>query len=137
MGQTDPNSRLVSLDQFRGYTVLGMFLVNFAGAFAVLPETIRHHHTYFSYADSIMPQFLFAVGFAWRLMFLRRRDTVGPAAAYRRAIERCLGLLLIGLIVHGIDGGTKTWADVEMLGIDGFFLTGFQRKPFQALVHIA
>jgi len=130
-------ARLVSLDQFRGYTVLGMFLVNFAGAFAVLPTTIRHHHTYVSYADTIMPQFLFAVGFAYRLMFLRRSAATGPAAAYRRALERCLGLLLIGLIIHGVDGGVRSWAEVEALGLEGFFLTGFQRKPFQALVHIA
>ena len=137
MGREEPAPRLVSLDQFRGYTVLGMFLVNFAGVFLVLPATIRHHHTYFSYADSIMPQFLFAVGFAYRLMLLRRRETMGAGAAYRRVVQRCLGLLLIGLIIHGLDGGAKSWAELKALGLDGFFLTGFQRKPFQALVHIA
>ena len=135
MGQADPNPRLVSLDQFRGYTVLGMFLVNFAGAFAILPATIRHHHTHVSYADTIMPQFLFAVGFAYRLMLLRRRETSGTWTTYRRVIERCLGLLLIGVIIHGVDGGAKNWEELKAQGLDGFFLTGFQRKPFQALVH--
>jgi predicted acyltransferase len=141
MGEPPPTppspTRIASLDQFRGYTVLGMFLVNFAGVFAVLPATIRHHHTHVSYADTIMPQFLFAVGFAYRLMFVRRSATIGAAAAYRRAFERCLGLLLIGLIIHGIDGGVRSWSELETLGLEGFFLTGFQRKPFQALVHIA
>src|SRR5262245_32913213 len=95
-------SRIISLDQFRGYTILGMFLVNFAAGFVALPETIRHHHTHFSYADSIMPQFLFAVGFAFRLTFLKRLRTAGPWAAYQRAFVRVAGLLLFGVIYHGL-----------------------------------
>ncbi|MES2793492.1 MAG: hypothetical protein V4719_28020, partial [Planctomycetota bacterium] len=55
-----PRERLVSLDQFRGYTVAGMFLVNFFGSFDVCPRVLRHTHDYVSYADTIMPQFLFA-----------------------------------------------------------------------------
>jgi predicted acyltransferase len=129
--------RLVSLDQFRGYTVLGMFLVNFAGGFAVLPDTIRHHHTHFSYADSIMPQFLFAVGFALRMVFLKRWQTAGPWGAYRRAFVRVTGLLLVGLIVHGLTGGVRSWDELRELGVGGFFRTAFQRNPFETLTHIA
>src|SRR5262245_44890294 len=89
---------LPSLDQYRGYTGLGMFVVNFVGSFREMPAWLKHHHTYFSYADSIMPHFLFAVGFAFRLTFLRRlaRDGAGPT--YRHALWRALGLILIGII---------------------------------------
>ena len=31
--------RLISLDQFRGYTVAGMFLVNFLGSYAACPAS--------------------------------------------------------------------------------------------------
>src|SRR3954451_893768 len=116
MGREEPKARIVSLDQFRGYTVLGMFLVNFAAGFKTLPETIRHHHTHFSYADSIMPQVLFAVGFALRLTFLRRLEALGPYAAYRRAFVRVAGLVLLGVIIHGLDGGAKTWDELRELG---------------------
>ena len=47
--------RVVSLDQFRGYTVLGMAFVNFLGGYAFLPDVFKHKHTFFSYADAIMP----------------------------------------------------------------------------------
>ena len=75
--------RIVSLDQFRGYTVVGMLFVNFLGGYQVVPAVFKHHNTYCSYADTIMPQFFFAVGFAYRLTFLRRLATSGflPAAA--------------------------------------------------------
>src|SRR5438874_13780476 len=93
--------RIVSLDQFRGYTVLGMFLVNFVGSFAVIGEllpVLQHHHTYFSYADSIMPQFLFAVGFAYRLTLRRRLERGERAAAYARVVQRSLGLILVAFV---------------------------------------
>ena len=50
--------RLASLDQFRGYTVVGMLLVNYFGGYAVCPQVLKHTHDYCSYADTIMPQFL-------------------------------------------------------------------------------
>ena len=67
--------RIVSLDQFRGYTVAGMLLVNFLGGYQAVHAVLKHHNTYCSYADTIMPQFFFAVGFAYRLTFLRRLQT--------------------------------------------------------------
>ena len=71
---TDTSSRIISLDQFRGYTVAGMLLVNYLGPykFTSAPRLLTHTHDYCSYADTIMPQFLFAVGFSFRLTFGRR-----------------------------------------------------------------
>jgi predicted acyltransferase len=137
---SDPKpERLVSLDQFRGYTVAGMFLVNFIAGFEVTRQylpTLRHHHTYCSYADTIMPQFFFAVGFAYRMTMLRRLRTDGWAATYRKALWRCLGLMLLGFVVHHLDAGPKTWAELTDLGVIGFFQTAFQRNFFQTLTHI-
>jgi predicted acyltransferase len=41
--------RIASLDQFRGYTVAGMFLVNFVGGFEVIKASwpiLKHHNNY-------------------------------------------------------------------------------------------
>jgi predicted acyltransferase len=131
-----PASRISSLDQFRGYTVLGMFLVNFCGHLQAIPAVFKHHNTYASYADTIMPQFFFAVGFAYRLTFTRRL-AAGPAApAYAKALRRSLGLILVGLVIYHVDGAARTWADLQALGLRGFLATAFQRDPFQTLVHI-
>jgi predicted acyltransferase len=133
-------ARLNSLDQFRGYTVLGMFLVNFVGGFAVIGQVLpvlKHHNTYCSYADTIMPQFFFAVGFAYRLTFLRRTEREGRASAVRHALRRCIGLLLIALVVHGVDGRYETWVALRSGGWRGVLATAFQRNYFQTLTHIA
>jgi predicted acyltransferase len=139
MSTTSPQSRIASLDQFRGYTVAGMFLVNFVGSFAAIKATLpvlAHHHTYFSYADSIMPQFFLAVGFAYRLTFLRRREKEGAGAAYSHALKRNFGLLLLGFVVHHLDGKFETWESLRETGFRGFITTGFQRNFFQTLTHI-
>ncbi len=130
------SSRLVSLDQFRGYTVLGMFFVNFMGRFDATPAVFKHNHTYCSYADTIMPQFFFAVGFAYRLTLLRRLAAGGAAAAYARVVRRNLGLILLGIIFYHLDGGVQTWQQLQELGLAGFVQTAFKRRIFQTLVHI-
>lgn len=134
----NPARRIESLDQFRGFTVAGMLAVNFLGDYkAVVPAVFRHHNTYCSYADAIMPQFLLAVGFAARLTLTRRLDRDGPRPAYGHAVARCLGLLLLGFVIYHLDGEAKTWADLKALGLGGFFAKAFGRSYFQTLVHIA
>ncbi len=130
-------TRIVSLDQFRGYTVAGMFLVNFLGPFAAAPLLLKHHNTFFSYADTIMPQFFFAVGFAFRLTFGRRAQTEGLASAYGHVVRRMLGLALVALVIYGAPTAGKTW---EVLLDKGPWEA--LRKPlkgswFQTLTHIA
>jgi fucose 4-O-acetylase-like acetyltransferase len=131
------SQRVVSLDQFRGYTVAGMFLVNFLGSFAVTPAILKHHHDYCSYADTIMPQFLFAVGFAFRLTFERRVQQHGASAAYRRVINRLLGLVLLSVIIYTIDRPADTWAQLTALGPWPVLGRALKRDWFQTLMHIA
>jgi predicted acyltransferase len=132
-----PGGRIASLDQFRGYTVVGMLLVNFAGGFDAIPDVLKHHNTYCSYADTIMPQFFFAVGFAYRLTFLRRLQSQGFGPAAAAVVRRGLGLILLGFVLYHLDGGAKSWAQLQALGLRGFVTTAFQRNLFQTLVHIA
>lgn len=129
--------RVASLDQFRGYTVAGMLLVNFVGSFDCVLPVLDHHNTYCSYADTIMPQFLFAVGYALRLTTKKRLARQGPRAAYGHVISRCLGLLLIGFVVYGLDGDWESWSELRARGVGGVLAESFQRNWFQTLVHIA
>jgi predicted acyltransferase len=129
-------ARIASLDQFRGYTVAGMFLVNFVGSFAVTPAILKHHHTYCSYADTIMPQFFVAVGFALRLVLLRNASRDGRGAALKRAALRCLGLVALGMVVYHLDGRFRSWAEMTQAGATSILANAFWRSPFQTLVHI-
>ncbi|MBI1322353.1 hypothetical protein GC170_04080 [bacterium] len=129
--------RLESIDQFRGYTVAGMFLVNFVSGYECMPAFFRHHNTYCSYADTIMPQFFLAVGLTYRLTFMRRLNSDDPGSAWRHALTRNLGLLLVGFVVHGLDGGVSTWAELLTRGWHVLIPTAFERNFFQTLTLIA
>lgn len=138
--ESTTSDRLASLDQFRGYTVAGMFLVNFLGSYALVSAAfpnLKHHNTFCSYADTIMPQFFFAVGFGYRLTLLKRLQKDGWAIAYGRVLQRILGLLLIAMFVHGLDGNYKTWSEVQAAGWWGVLSHLFGRNYFQTLTHIA
>jgi predicted acyltransferase len=107
------------MDQFRGYTVAGMFVVNFLGGYAAVHEVMKHHngHPYFSYADTIMPSFMFAAGFSYRLTALRRLAQMVAGAAYRRFIVRSLGLVLVSMIISHFDSEIEHWSDMTAMGV--------------------
>ena len=136
-----PANRLASLDQFRGYTVAGMFLVNFlgSGGFAACPFLWRHFNTFNSYADTIMPQFFFAVGFAYRLSFGRRIQAEGARAAYWHAVKRFLGLALVAIVWYGagMKDAAGTWQALLEKGAWEAVKNPLKNTWFQTLMHIA
>ena len=103
------------MDQFRGYTVAGMFVVNFVGGLSAFPEVMKHHNglPYFSYADTIMPSFMFAAGFSYRLSAFERFAKLGAARAYGHFVVRSLALVLVSLVMYaGEDLDVKNWAQL-------------------------
>jgi predicted acyltransferase len=131
------SGRIASLDQFRGYTVLGMFLVNFVGASLVIPAIFKHHHTYCSYADTIMPQFFFAVGFAYRLTLTKRLATGDRHGAYWKVVRRNLALILLAFVVYPLGEGFNSWTSIAASGLSQVLVREFKRNLFQTLTHIA
>lgn len=131
-------ARLNYLDQFRGYTVFGMIVVNFLGDFKQNTHPILHHHnTYCSYADTIMPQFFFAVGFALRYTMVKRLQAEGALAAQLRIVRRVLALLMIAAIVHGFDRLNANWETLTTEGFVFWITKVCSREFFQTLTHIA
>jgi predicted acyltransferase len=112
--------RIASMDQFRGYTVAAMFVVNFLGGLDAVHPVLKHNNTYFSYADSVLPGFLFAVGFAYRLTLLRRLAQLGPARAYRRVAARALALILLSLVVFGFGASLGPWRELGWADVRAF-----------------
>ena len=115
-----------------------MLLVNFLGGYQAVHAILKHHNTYCSYADTIMPQFFFAVGFAYRLTFLRRvanrRLPAGggrgppaePRADPRRASSSTTST-----------ARSPDWDELKAWAPPNSWRRPSSRELFQALVHIA
>ena len=130
--------RLASLDQFRGYTVAGMVFVNFLGSYdAWMPPVLLHHHTYCSYADTIMPHFLFAVGFAMRLSFGRHVRDEGLVAGYWRMVRRIVGLFLVSFAIYTSGRAVENWHELVGRGTWDVVSPYLKREWLQTLGHIA
>ena len=130
------SGRIASLDQFRGYTVLAMFVVNFLGFFAVVPAALKHHNTYCSYPDTVMPQFFFAAGLAYRLTWLKRAATTTPWRLRLRFLRRIAGLILLGALLYCGPEVVGAWLDPPKPGGPPLVARLLGRELFQALVHI-
>lgn len=130
-------NRLNSLDQFRGYTVFGMLIVNYFGGYQACPQVWKHTHDYCSYADTIMPQFLFAVGFSLRLTVGRQLQSGETLQSYSRVIRRLLGLILVALVVYAVGPRASSWEELTKLGFWGAIQEPLKRQWFQTLMHIA
>src|ERR1700722_1935892 len=136
-------NRIESLDQFRGYTVAGMFLVNYLSGFWAAPFVFHHHNTYCSYADTIMPGFFFAVGFSMRLSFGRRVMQQGLGKAYFHMVKRLLGLALVAIFItyqggpHLEKGQEFTWQTMKQIGFWQAIHDPLKNTWFQTLMHIA
>lgn len=122
----DTKPRLQSLDQFRGWAIVGMIAVNFLGRFEVTPAFLKHWKVGFTFADSIMPMFLFAAGAGMYMSFRRHVEHNGLCSARLAVGKRCFFLLLIAIVLYGVPS-------IFEKGIVFFF----RRTMWQALTHIA
>lgn len=118
------STRLIFLDQMRGYAIAGMILVNFLGDFEVMPWTLKHHREGMSYADTIAPLFMFVVGMGFRLSALRRIREEGRRRAYLGLVSRYLGLTAVGVVFYGSEW--RYWWDALVdIGVAGLLAIPF------------
>lgn len=86
-----------------------MFVVNFIGGLAVTHHVLKHNNTHFSFADSIMPSFLFACGYSYRMSYMKRATQVGTSIANRSILRRSLGLIWLSAMLTAFNSGFPTW----------------------------
>jgi len=96
--------RLLSLDAFRGITIVGMILVNNEGDWDhVFPPLQHAAWNGWTLADLIFPFFLFIVGVAMSFSFARHvTPSHGAKKIYLQVAKRTLLLFLLGLFLNAL-----------------------------------
>ncbi|MCF6287352.1 MAG: heparan-alpha-glucosaminide N-acetyltransferase domain-containing protein, partial [Candidatus Hydrogenedentes bacterium] len=112
------SNRIASLDQYRGYAIFGMLLVNFFGHYRtawvtelsdswlkdglgfIFGQQLHHHNEFMTYADTIAPIFMFVVGIGMRLSWTRRVKHVDPGAARKAMAKRYFTIVLIAFAIY-------------------------------------
>mgnify|MGYP006424077865 CR=1 FL=1 len=93
--------RLVSLDVFRGATIVGMILVNNPGSWEHVYPPLRHAEWHgWTPTDLIFPFFLFIVGVAIPLAYTKRlAQGVSRIGLVKKALQRSVILFGIGVFM--------------------------------------
>ena len=96
------SARLLSLDVFRGLTIIGMLIVNNPGSSTAAFAELRHSPwNGCTVADLVFPFFLFVVGISMHLSLMARMSRGVSESALRRQIVRRGALLFaIGLLLN-------------------------------------
>lgn len=120
------SKRLVSLDVFRGATIIGMILVNNPGTWAHIYPPLRHADWHgWTPTDLIFPFFLFIVGVAIPLAYTKRlargvpkRNLVAKATK-RTVILFGLGLMMAAYPFFAYDPsfGLRDFSRLRIMGV--------------------
>jgi predicted acyltransferase len=124
--KTEDKKRYLSIDVFKGLTILLMVFVNSVQLFDNVPAWTKHAGDYgLTYVDLIAPFFVFMMALNYKTSFLRRVDQGGRLKTYIRFIQRYLIFIGIGLLLTiNIDseGIVLRWGTLQVLGISGLIL---------------
>ena len=101
--------RILSIDAFRGLTILVMVFVNQLAGVSGVPQWARHMKAdadAMSFVDVVFPAFLFIVGMAIPFA-LHQRQARGDdgAALQRHVLGRSTGLIVLGLFMVNAEDG--------------------------------
>lgn len=94
--------RLVSLDALRGFTIIGMIIVNTPGSWSHVYAPLLHASWHgVTPTDLIFPFFLFMVGVSITLAFTKAREIRTPRRKlHRKVLVRSLKIFALGLFLN-------------------------------------
>lgn len=101
MDSAKENTRLLSLDVFRGMTIAGMILVNNPGTWSAIYSPLKHAEWHgITPTDYIFPFFLFIVGVAIPLALGKRVESGSVTKdVYFKILRRAAIIFLLGLFL--------------------------------------
>ncbi len=136
--------RILSIDVFRGFTILAMVLVNSIGSFKHTPSWSRHVIDYgLTYVDLVAPFFIFAIALTFKMSFEKHRKIEGSVHNFVRFLKRYAALIGIGMIggcyVFTQDGVYFCWGVLQAIGLAGIFTLIFIpiRRWYRLLIGLA
>ena len=136
---TKQSTRILSIDVFKGITVLVMVFLNSIHPYDNVPAWSKHAGEYgLTYVDLIATFFVFMYALNMNISYSRRVEKVGKKRAVLRYIRRSLILIGIGLVVTigaGSEGIFLRWGTLQVLGFSGLMLLPLLAlKPYVKLI---
>lgn len=134
--KTNETGRILSIDVFRGLTIMLMVIVNYLSGINSIPDWLKHAPDIgLTLPDFVAPAFIFAIGLTYRLSYEKRAARDGAWAASYHFIVRFLAILGIGAIFTGgaaivsLKDAAGAWGVLQAIGAAGLITLIFIRTP--------
>ena len=118
--------RIEAIDQFRGFAIICMVLINYGMEIQTLPVWLKHAPDIgMTFPDLGTPVFIFAIGLTYGLSFHRRRERDGLPVTIGHFLRRYLSFVGLGAIITAGQSmmGRKLelldWGVLEAIGCAG------------------
>ncbi len=114
--------RWIFIDQFRGFAIFSMILVNVCNELPTSPYWLKHHDYGFTFADYVAPVFIFIVGFGYRLSITKELSNKPKNEVRKKFIRRYSILTFLGFIYGHFDFKVAVWDALTDIGIAGLLM---------------
>ena len=133
------NRRILSIDVFKGLTILLMVFLNTFHPYNDVPMWSKHAGEFgLTYVDLVAPFFVFMLALNMKISYKRRGEKFGKKRAALRFIRRFLIFIGLGLLLTiyvDYDGFYFRWGTLQVLGFSGLMvLPLLEVKPFVKLI---
>ena len=133
------STRILSIDIFKGLTVLLMVFVNSIQIYDDIPSWTKHAGDYgLTYVDLVAPFFVYMLALNLNISYKRRVEKVGKKRASLRYIRRFLIFIGIGLMLTiyiDVNDFFFRWGTLQVLGVSALMLLPLlDLKPYAKLM---
>ena len=112
------DNRLASIDEFRGFAIFMMVVINFLARANNVPLWLKHAPDIgFTVADIVAPMFIFAIGLTYGLSFRRRVERAGKGKTYNHFFTRYMAIAGIGFFLTSFGNLTGTYENSSNWGL--------------------
>ncbi len=115
--------RIDAIDQFRGFAIICMVLINFGATVQTFPVWLKHAPDVgLTFPDLGPPAFMFAIGLTYGISFRRRVEQDGINSTIGHFVRRYLAILGMGAIVSagetalGVNTSGVDWGVLQAIG---------------------
>jgi len=126
LNRKEAKKRYLSIDVFKGLTVILMVFANAVGIYDNVPSWSKHAVDFgLTYVDVIAPFFVFMMALNFKISYKRRLETFGRKKTYLRFIRRYVIFIILGFCFSlGFDQGIILirWGTFQVLGLSGLIL---------------
>lgn len=127
-------NRISAIDQFRGFAILLMILVDYRNNISGIPRWLKHGADIeYTIIDLVAPLLIFAIGLTFGMSFRRRLDRSGGWKTYNHFISRNLAsvglgfLITLGGVLTNNYPPTANWGLLQALGAAGLISLPFMK----------